>query len=49
MALARIGRRNFSAACAAPRLATITTSLARICSAMRKKRHGARISVEEIS
>ena len=33
MALARIGQRNLSAACAAPRLATITASRALICSA----------------
>ena len=41
-ALARIGRRNFSAGCAAPRLATITTSPGRICSATRKRHHGAK-------
>ena len=43
-ALARIGPRNFSAACAAPKSATITISLAHICSATRRKRHGARIT-----
>ena len=43
--LARIRPRNISAASAAPRSATIITSLARICSATRKRRHGARIIV----
>jgi len=41
-ALARIGQKGFSALCVAPRLAIITISAARICSAMRRKRHGGR-------
>jgi hypothetical protein len=41
-ALARIGPRNFSAACVAPRSGTTTTSPATICSATRKRRHGVR-------
>ena len=36
--------RNISAACAAPRSASIITSPARICSATRRRRHGARIT-----
>ena len=43
MALARIGQRNFSAAFAAPRSAITTISPAPICSATRKRLHGARI------
>ena len=39
---ARIGRRNISAACAAPRSATITTSAAPTCSATPKRPHGAK-------
>jgi len=34
---------NFSAACAAPRSATTTISPVSICSATRKRRHGAKI------
>jgi len=34
--------RNISAACAVPRSAFTTISLARICSAMRRKAHGGR-------
>jgi hypothetical protein len=43
-ALARIGRRNFSPACAAPKSAIIITSPGRTFSATRKRRHGARIT-----
>jgi transposase-like protein len=39
---ARIGLRNFSAACAAPRSVTTITSRGRICCASHKKPHGVR-------
>ena len=42
--LARIGRRNISAAFAAPRLATIIISPARTCCVTRRRAHGVRIT-----
>ena len=42
-ALAPIGPKNFSRACAVPRSATITISRALICSGTRKRLHGAKI------
>ena len=41
---APIGRKSISAACAAPKSASTITLLARICSAMRRKSHGGKIT-----